>query len=100
MKRTGGNINKNDRADLIGDVILNTSTAVTIIAENENRIGLIVSNPTNRDVWLQFKNGSSTFSNSVRLLRGDKYEMADNIYSGEIKGIADIGTPTVTVVEY
>lgn len=99
-KKIGANINTTDKATLIADVVLNTSTAVTIIVANADRIGLVISNPTNRDVWLQFEDESLVFSNSERLLRGERYEMPENIYNGEIKGIADIGTPTVTVLEY
>jgi len=100
MKRIGGNLNTTDKAELIVDVVLNTSTAVTITVANTERIGLVVTNPTNRDVWLQFRNGGATFSNAERLLRGEKYTMPNNIYHGEIKAIADMGTPTITVLEY
>ena len=100
MKKVGGNINKTDRASFIDDVTLNTSTAETIILPNPDRIKLVISNPSNRDIWLQFQDEMSVFSNSELLLRGEKYTMDNSIYFGEIKGIADIGTPKVTVLEY
>ena len=100
MKKRGANRNTTDKATFIGDVVLNTITAVTIIAVNEDRTALVVSNPTNRDIWLQFEDDLLVFSNTILLLRGETYTMPDNIYNGEIKAIALLGTPTVTIVEY
>ena len=99
-KFIGGNLNKTNRANLIVEVTLNTSTAVTVVSENPERLVLVISNPTNRDVWLQFQDAESNFSNSIQLLRGEKYEMPDFIYNGEVKAISQLGTPTLTVLEY
>lgn len=99
-KTIGGNRNRSDKANKIADIALNTSTATTLVAEDEARIFFSISNTSSNDVWLQFNEETDGFENAIYLPKKSYWEMHDNLYFGEIKAIAVSGSPTVTIMEY
>ncbi len=99
-KTIGGNRNRTDRTSSEGSVTLNTSTAVTLVTLQVERIFFAVNNISNKGLWLQFQDDSGVFNNAINIPKKSYWEMPLNLYDGEIKAIAISGTPTITYTEY
>jgi len=89
-------------AVLFPGVTLNSSTTITVVGSNTDRVGLIISNNSNRDVWIKFQPfGLDDDKKGIYLFRNTNYEMPPlAIYNGEISAIAESGSPTIYVTEY
>jgi hypothetical protein len=94
--------NTNDSTTASVAIALNATTTVKIQDSNLNRIFFALSNNSSQDVWLKLQ-AASVDNDKVGIFLPKKsyWEMpTDNIYTGEISAIADIGTPNVYVLEY
>ncbi len=96
------NRNEDDTADISSAITLNASTSTTIIAINTSRIYFRFDNPSNKNVWLKLQAASvDDDKKGIFVDKGGHWEMpVDNIYNGEISGIADVDAPDVFHTEY
>lgn len=103
----GRNRNTNDTAAVSAGVTLNSSTSTVIAAANPNRIAFHVNNDDSiQACWVKLQ-AASVDNTAKGIYMGKKGEpdgrwdmSADNIYTGEISAIADLGSPVVYVTEY
>lgn len=97
----GANVNWNNTAILSGAIALNDTTSVKIQDSNSLRIMLIISNPSNKDVWIKFQAASvDNDKKGIHIPARGYFEMPGNIYRGEVSAIAENGTPSVYTTEY
>ncbi|MEE9304395.1 MAG: hypothetical protein V3U84_11530 [Thiotrichaceae bacterium] len=105
--RIGGNTKTNTDAVLSSGIAINATTSTTILAAQAvgdlPHIKVIMTNDSNRDIWVKFqaasvdndKKGFLIYGNStVTLLEGS------DIYTGEISAISDIASSTVYLTSY
>lgn len=59
----------------------------TLLAENTDRIGMLVVNDSTATLYLKYGATASTTSYSVRMEPGSYWEMPQPIYTGQIDGI-------------
>ena len=101
-RKIGRNRNSNEAATLSDAIALNATTSTTIQAANAKRIGLKISNPSNKDVWVKYQ--AASVDNDMKgewLPKNSVHKMdTDNVYTGEISAISASGTPDVYVTEY
>lgn len=103
-KQVGRNRNITDTA--VTDVVnVNSSTAQTLVAANPDRIGLIVSNDSNQELWIRYYPAADDNDQKGIFLENNRsghWEMpTDNIYTGEVSVIMDSGgTKTISFTEY
>ncbi len=83
-------------------VALNATTSTTIAALNVARIFFRVHNNGNQTVWIKLQSAATdNDKKGIELEPGDHLEMLVNsIYTGEISGISQNGTPDVFYTEY
>ena len=113
MKSTGRNKNTNDIAVII-TAEANNLTSTTLITANPERLFINISmdagvSDINVFVKLQAANVDNVKSGIIlsrRTIGNDKFDVfrwdmpPDNIYTGEISIISDIGTVDIHVTEY
>ena len=83
-------------------VLLDATTAVTILAANTDRIGFALTNFTANDIWIRFtpfdadnaKDGMCLPKMSVRVFD------SVNMYTGEVSAIANTNGPSISVMEW
>lgn len=80
---------KRSSSSAVTSVAASTSN-VTLLAANSNRLGASVYNDSNKDLYLKLGATASTSSFTVKVRRGAFYEVAFN-YAGIIDGIWDSG---------
>jgi len=102
MLKLGRTRNVNNKAIISSGIALNSTTSITVQAENKRRIFFAISSPDNKDIWLKFQPAATDDDEKgIFIPRGGYWEMpTDNIYTGEISAIAVSGTPTVYPTEY
>jgi len=102
-KTIGKNMNVTDSATMSNSIALNTSTDVKIADVNADRIFFCVNNNGNNNgcwIKLQAQGVDSDHKGIYIGPKGNFIMPADNIYTGEICAIADVGSPDVYVTEY
>lgn len=86
--------NTNDGATT-GTVVVNSSTAQTLVPANPERIGLIVSHPGTQELWIRFYPAAQDNDQTGIYLENNgerTWQMTpDNIYTGEVSVIMDGG---------
>lgn len=107
MKVIDRNVNSNDTAQVSDGITLNTSTSIKIANANEERVYFSAEcNGETSSAWLKLQaasvdnNKKGLFLTKVSLGRFCWKMPSDNIYTGEISAIANIGTPKIFVTEY
>lgn len=72
-----------------------SATAVTLKASNTSRTALSIQNDSNKDLYVLLGSGTPSTTNYSVMLerRGGYYEMPF-LYTGEVKGIWDGGSPS------
>lgn len=99
----GRNVNKNDTAFISDAILVNSSTSTTIIAPNDKRMFLHISNDgENKDSWIKLQAASLDNDKKGIFLKGRSFwEMPnDNPYTGEICVIGDVSSSNIYVTEY
>jgi len=100
-KTVGRNTNRNDTATITAGIVMNNSTSVTIQSATSDRMGLTIFNEGAGSVWIKFQ--AATVDNDkkgILIRRNSIYEMpTDNMYTGEVSGIADAANGTVFPTE-
>jgi hypothetical protein len=102
MKTTGTPLNTNNEAN-VGEVSVNSNTAQTLVEANEKRIGLIISNRNNQDLWVRFYPVGVDNDQRGFVVYGDTtWEMnPEDKYTGEVSVIMNNGgTKTINYTEY
>ncbi|MEE8289577.1 MAG: hypothetical protein V3R25_09210 [Nitrosomonadaceae bacterium] len=106
-KITGRNKSTSDEADVGTGVTLNSTTSVVIAAANADRTFFHVDgNFSEKASWIKLQAASIDDDKKGIWLNekekgGTSWTMpVDNIYTGEISGIADSGSPILYVTEY
>ncbi len=101
------NVNANDTAEISAGITLNISTSVKIADANEDRIYFSAEcNAETASAWLKLQAATvdddkkGLFLTKVSLGRFCWKMPSDNIYTGEISAIAQIGNPKIFVTEY
>lgn len=91
-KRIGGNLTISDEA-VEANVSINSTTATTLVEEDEDRTYLEISNPSNQDVWIKLQAASVDDNKTgIHLPAGERWRMGDNDkYTGEVSAIMDVG---------
>ena len=100
-KTIGRNRNTTDEA-AITTVSVGSGASSIVVVANQERMGLVISNPNNQSVWI--KEQKASVDNDKKghyLIPGGKFIMApDNVYTGEVSAIFDAGaTKTLYIVE-
>lgn len=97
-----GHRSTNPTATIPAAISLNASTSTVIAVANTKRIFFAVSNDSNQKIWLKLQAaGIDNLKKGIPLGKGGHWEMPiQNIYTGEISAIADVGIPNVSVTEY
>lgn len=80
---------KRSSSSAVTSVTASTSN-VTLLAANSNRLGASVYNDSSKDLYLKLGATASTSSFTVKVRKGALYEVAFN-YTGIIDGIWDSG---------
>lgn len=95
-------INTNTTATISSAIALNNLTSVTVVNANTKRIFLFISNIGNKDVWIKLQAASvDDDKKGIFIHAHESWKMpSDNIYTGEVSGIADKGTPSIFITEY
>jgi len=103
----GRSSNTNDESDVSGAIALNTATAVTIAAANEDRIFFHVDNDDNtQGFWVRLYPAAQDDLKVGIFITGKNgnssaWEMpTDNVYTGEISAIAAQGSPDAYITEF
>ena len=100
VKRIGRNANTTDESFISAPISVGSSVSTTLIAANEQRMYLAIS-VLDKDIWLKFQ--AASVDNNKRGIfvgRNQMYELLpDNMYTGEISAICDVGTATIYITE-
>ena len=102
MSRLGRNRNTTEDANS-NTIALNNTTSTKIADANVNRIFLRVDNTSvGITIYIKLqKTSTDDVVEGIIVLGGKFWEMpSDNIYTGEISGIASANSPEITVTEY
>jgi len=101
-RKIGRTRNFNDEAVVTSSIVLSSTTSTTISSTNEHRIFFFVQNNSNINLFIKLQEASlDDDKKGIKLSAGDAWEMpTDNIYRGEISGIAEVDSPEVLVTEY
>lgn len=106
-KTIGRNQNRTDEALVLDAIPLNSTTTTTLLPANNLRIAVHVNNnSSNRGVWIKLQAADVDDDKKgiwlpPRRDGSSSWDMTpDNIYTGEISAIADVGTPDVYITEY
>ena len=103
----GKNTDSSDSATLSNGIAINSSTSTLILAalatDAQPHIKIIITNDSNKDVWIKFqpastdndKKGFLLYSNTTTVLLEDS-----GIYRGEISAIADSGSATIFMTSF
>ena len=99
----GKNVNAiNSSNKAFTQVALNTTTATTILAANQNRLRTVIKHSDDNSVWIrEYPASTDNTKQEFDLDKGGLYETDDeNPYVDEISGITVAGNVTVDVWEY
>jgi len=89
----GGSIQKASTAT--STQVSASSSSVTLLASNVNRLGFSFANESNMAVYIAYANTASNTAYSIKLDPGDYYETSAYVYRGQISAIWDSSsTPT------
>lgn len=101
--RFGRNRNTNNESVMSTGISLNSSTTIVITVSNSNRMFFCFNNnDANQGVWLKLQSSSiDDDKKGIFVPKDSSWAMpVDNIYTGEISAIANIGMPVVYYTEY
>lgn len=81
--------------------VASSASNVTLLAENTDRIGVLVQNDSTATLYLKYGATASTSSYTVKMEPGSYWEMPQPIYTGIIDGIwsAANGAARITELE-
>ena len=97
--RRGKNVNTNDTAVMSSAISLNNSTDTKILDANIAFIELIISNNSNRRVWVKPQvQGTDTDKKGILIAPNSSHRLnTDNVYTGEWCAIAETGSADVYI---
>lgn len=98
-KQVGGNLTISD-VSTGGGVSVNSSTATTLVAEDEKRTYLEISNPHNQSVWIKLQAASVDDNKSgIFIPSKGRWVMGDSDkYTGEVSAIMNSGASKIIPV--
>ena len=98
--RTERTKNTNTGSTISPGISVGSSTSVTLASANPDRMTLTI-NVQDRDIWVKEQEASvDNDKKGILVHRNGTYEMQnDNVYTGEVSGIAESGTAEVFVTE-
>lgn len=99
----GRNINSNDSATMSGAITVSVTTSTVIAVANVDRIFFCVNNnDAVRGMWLKLQAASvDNDAKGIWLPPGGAWMMpSDNIYTGEVCGLADVVAIDAYYTEY